>query len=399
MVSTGLLKSFWDRPRHRGLFFVTSIALLGGLLVGSALAAWQSSVEQQRLFAAHAQTLRILRSAYAVKVATLDTLRGERGFLVTGRAEYLEPYLDGRRDLARNLAELDERTSKHRDSHEHVNQLKIAAAAYLGRIQKIVVLARSGRLDDARDLVRRNGASDGITLIDRAIDQTIDAERIRMRDTYTDVSRATAMLRRFAYVMSFAGLCLIVLAILFAAALRRSLARDRSLRDDLRQQAETDSLTGIANRRQLLEYLDRRIAQARLAGTPLSFALIDIDKFKRVNDSYGHAVGDEAIRHVVRAAQKAVRINDMIGRLGGEEFGIVLPKSSEDNAFLVCDRIRQRLHEQGFVVPGQTVLQLTVSSGIATLTDEDDAASLMARADSALYEAKRNGRDQVQLAA
>jgi diguanylate cyclase (GGDEF)-like protein len=118
-----------------------------------------------------------------------------------------------------------------------------------------------------------------------------------------------------------------------------------------------------------------------------------------VNDNSGHGVGDEAIRYVVRTAQRVVRINDRIGRLGGEEFGIVLPKSSQESSAVVCERMRQRLREHAFPLgPGQT-LQVTISSGVASLTDEDDAASLIARADAALYEAKRCGRDMVKLAA
>jgi diguanylate cyclase (GGDEF)-like protein len=158
-------------------------------------------------------------------------------------------------------------------------------------------------------------------------------------------------------------------------------------------------LTGVANRRQLLTVLDQRIAEARANGTALSFAMFDLDNFKSVNDTHGHAVGDRAIRHVVRTALRMVRLNDMIGRLGGEEFGIILPKAAQDNAFVVCERLRKRLREDAMPLDDQQRLHMTISSGIACLTDEDDASSLMDRADKALYAAKRDGRDQVRLAA
>jgi diguanylate cyclase (GGDEF)-like protein len=94
-----------------------------------------------------------------------------------------------------------------------------------------------------------------------------------------------------------------------------------------------------------------------------------------------------------------VRVNDLIGRLGGEEFGIILPKADADSAYIVCERLRLRLREDNMPLDEKQRLHLTISSGIACLTDEDDAASLIERADKALYTAKRDGRDQVRFAA
>jgi diguanylate cyclase (GGDEF)-like protein len=247
--------------------------------------------------------------------------------------------------------------------------------------------------------VQDSGGQDAAAPIAEQVQRLIDAGKVRLETLTVEVDQATANLLRFVYLMSGAGLCLLALAGVSAVALRRSYVRERAYRSDLRKRAETDELTGVANRRELLSYLDTRIAEARRTGTPLSFAMFDIDNFKRVNDSYGHGVGDEAIRYVVRTAQKVVRINDRIGRLGGEEFGIVLPKSSQESSAMVCERMRQRLREQGFPVGPGEKLQLTISSGVARLTDADDAASLIERADKALYEAKRCGRDMVKLAA
>ena len=247
--------------------------------------------------------------------------------------------------------------------------------------------------------VRRAHTRDGVAAIDKYADGIIEAERVRLRTLTFHDDRVTSTLRRFIYLMSCAGLCLLLLAILSALALRRSFARERTYRDELQVRADTDALTGVANRRQLLFILDQRIAEARLAGTSLSFAMFDLDNFKRVNDTHGHAIGDRAIRHTVRTALRMVRVNDLIGRLGGEEFGIILPKADGDNAFAVCDRLRLRLREDSMPLDEERQLHLTISSGVACLTDEDDAASLIERADMALYTAKRDGRDQVRLAA
>lgn len=387
-----------DQLHGKAHYFVASIALMGTLLVGSSVIAWQSSEEQQRLSVANTQTLRILRAAGEVRVATLDTLRGERGYLLTGEAAELEPYFAGRRQLAQSLDELDRYTTG-RDEQDNINSLRHDAGSFLRSVDEIVHMARSGQIDQARVAVSHSGTQRGILAIDRVVGSIIRNERARLFELRDHVERVTRTLLRFVYLMTFAGLCLLVLAVLSAVAMRRSSQRERVYRDELRRRAETDELTGVANRREILAYLDKRIAEARRLGTPLSFAVFDIDNFKRVNDTYGHAVGDEAIRHVVTHAQGATRINDRIGRMGGEEFGVVLPKSSEDNAYVVCERMLGRLRANSFAVSVDLHLTVTISTGIASLTDDDDAASLIERADKALYEAKRNGRDQVKMAA
>jgi diguanylate cyclase (GGDEF)-like protein len=393
------LESKLVRLDGKAQYFVGSIALLGTLLVGSSLVAWQSSREQQRMAAANVDTIRILRSANAVKLATLDAVRGERGYLLTGDAAYLRPYREARDALAKNLDELDHATKGEASAEDSVIHLRAAVSDYLTQLGSTVALARGGEHDVAIAQVRHDRMNDGIAAIDKHTDGIIEDERVRLRTLTSHGNRVTATLLRFVYLMSFAGICLLVLAVLSAIALRRSFARERTYRDELQVRADTDELTGVANRRQLLTVLDRRIAEARLAGTALSFAMFDLDNFKRVNDTHGHAVGDRAIRHVVRTALRMVRVNDLIGRLGGEEFGIILPKADGDNAFIVCDRLRKRLRDDSMPLNEEQRLHLTISSGIACLTDEDDAASLMERADKALYAAKRDGRDQVHLAA
>lgn len=380
-------------------YFVGSIALLGTLLVGSSLVAWQSSREQQSMAAANVDTIKILRSANAVKLATLNALRGERGYLLTGDAAYLDPYLKSREALADNLDELDRATKGKAKDEDAVAQLRAAVSRYLTQLGSNVALTRKGERTAAIAHVRRAHTKDGIAAIDKYADGIIEDERLRLRRLTVHASRVTTTLLRFVYLMSFAGVCLLVLAILSAVALRRSFARERTYRDELQVRAETDELTGVANRRRLLTVLDRRIAEARQAGTALSFAMFDLDNFKRVNDTHGHAIGDRAIRHVVRTALRMVRVNDLIGRLGGEEFGIILPKADGDNAFIVCERLRVRLREDSMPLDEDQRLRLTISSGIACLTEQDDAASLIERADKALYAAKHDGRDQVRLAA
>lgn len=160
--------------------------------------------------------------------------------------------------------------------------------------------------------------------------------------------------------------------------------------------ADTDQLTGVASRRRVMRLLDGAIAQAAESDVPLTVALLDVDHFKRVNDRYGHPVGDRVLVRVASVANGAIRPDDVIGRYGGEEFLILLAGVDLDDGLQISERIRRAI-EWSRGGPGEPAV--TASLGLATLTPGLDAAQLIARADAALYEAKRRGRNQLSVAA
>jgi diguanylate cyclase (GGDEF)-like protein len=165
------------------------------------------------------------------------------------------------------------------------------------------------------------------------------------------------------------------------------------LKAEVARLAASDSLTGLANRRALSSALMREAARTVRTKEPLSLAVIDVDHFKAVNDSFGHIVGDEVLRQVADAMARNVRDVDLVARYGGEEFAIVLPNCGSDGALAVVERVRAAVESAA------TVTKVTVSAGIATsLGDGSDSESLMAAADGALYVSKRAGRDRVTLA-
>ena len=141
------------------------------------------------------------------------------------------------------------------------------------------------------------------------------------------------------------------------------------------------------------------IASAKRSGRPLSLAILDIDRFKRVNDTYGHPAGDEVIKTVGNIATQVMREQDLVGRLGGEEFVVVFPDIEAERALEACERLRRAIADTPIVVESGVILKVTLSSGLAQFRDGDDRTTLIARADEALYEAKEGGRDQVRLAA
>lgn len=168
--------------------------------------------------------------------------------------------------------------------------------------------------------------------------------------------------------------------------------RDRALED-----ASRDPLTGAFNRRafdRMLEALMRRITP----GHPLTLCFLDLDHFKRVNDRFGHAIGDDALRFLVREVSAELRGGAVVARLGGEEFAVVLPDTGSSEGLRIAERIRQRVEDHGKLISSQP-LALTVSIGVATSSDPDQAPpSLMADADLALYRAKSLGRNRVAAA-
>jgi len=171
----------------------------------------------------------------------------------------------------------------------------------------------------------------------------------------------------------------------------------RHERDVAHRLAEHDVLTGVLNRRAILARLRAAFLQARESGEPLALLFLDLDHFKRVNDSYGHRAGDQCLRAIIGPIASELRQGDALGRYGGEEFLVVLPGAGAANAEVVAERIRDHVQETPMLVSG-TRIGLTLSVGIAALDDEvltpDD---LIERADAALYRSKSAGRNVVSL--
>ncbi len=162
----------------------------------------------------------------------------------------------------------------------------------------------------------------------------------------------------------------------------------------LQQLASTDHLTQLLNRRVFEELASRELQRRKHAGLSLVLLIFDIDNFKRINDEYGHEMGDEVLRQIATPVSRCIRPLDLCARTGGEEFSVLLPDLSESEALQVAERIRTTL--SGLVVSRRDYLiSITVSVGLAVWNGHDDLEELMHQADTALYQAKRQGRNQV----
>lgn len=166
---------------------------------------------------------------------------------------------------------------------------------------------------------------------------------------------------------------------------------------ELLVQSRTDPLTGVFNRRAILSQIDIELSRAKREKTKISLSMVDIDYFKKVNDTYGHLVGDEVIRECVRRISASLRVYDAIGRIGGEEFLVIMPGAEEADAFSIAQRIRSVIGNKNFIADGSSI-PVTISQGVATCTENTSPDDLIAMADKALYRAKENGRNRVEQA-
>jgi diguanylate cyclase (GGDEF)-like protein len=178
-----------------------------------------------------------------------------------------------------------------------------------------------------------------------------------------------------------------LLALTVRSSLERQALEDVSLRDPL---------TRLWNRSHVDRRLDGVFRDARATGTALAVAFCDVDEFKKVNDTYGHAAGDEVLKHVAKRLAAALRESDLVGRYGGEEFVVLLPKTTPRDAHRVCERLREAVGGSAATLEDGRTVRVTVSIGLASMSPATPSATeLLKAADGALYVAKRSGRNRV----
>jgi diguanylate cyclase (GGDEF)-like protein len=189
----------------------------------------------------------------------------------------------------------------------------------------------------------------------------------------------------------------VVVALPLATLLQRSAVHSQLIKD-----ARNDSKTGLLNAATWERGATAEIARAVRTGTPLAVALLDVDRFKVINDTYGHLTGDEVLKEIAHTLKSMLREYDLAGRFGGEEFALLLPQTRAPDAFRIAERVRSAIAGLPIIAPGATGgerVHVTVSIGVAALDggSKREYAELMAAADAALYRAKGCGRDQVQM--
>lgn len=179
--------------------------------------------------------------------------------------------------------------------------------------------------------------------------------------------------------------------------LASEIAVRKEVENRLRYMANTDVLTGVNSRRRFLELLDKEIKRTNRTDQPFCLMIMDIDFFKTVNDRFGHAVGDQVLSHFADLLLSNIREIDEAGRLGGEEFGVILPGTSINSAFNIAQRLCSTVENQEIFTSAKKI-NITVSIGVSELKIGETGDQLIIRADTAMYAAKQNGRNRVETA-
>lgn len=181
---------------------------------------------------------------------------------------------------------------------------------------------------------------------------------------------------------------------------RRALeAKHRQLLEQLEHQALTDTLTGLPNRRAFDNAAKSAMARARRTGETLTVGLADVDRFKSINDTYGHAAGDQVLQELGQVIRKAARESDVVARLGGEEIGLLFPETGPAQAAIVAERIRAAVQAHEVTTPDGKTIRMTLSIGLAELPATAGAFDpAVGSADAALYRAKHGGRNRIEIA-
>ncbi len=185
----------------------------------------------------------------------------------------------------------------------------------------------------------------------------------------------------------------------YYASIERDLNRYKKMERQLANMALFDSLTGALSRAAFMQHAEKEFKRAQRYSRPLSVIMLDIDHFKKINDQYGHAAGDHVLQIFVEAIEEEIRSTDVIGRIGGEEFALLLADTTQNAAAYLAERVRERITKYPYIA-GKMLIEVTASLGVAVMNADDSGFNvLLQRADEALYSAKHGGRNRVTMAA
>ena len=244
---------------------------------------------------------------------------------------------------------------------------------------------------DVRIMVRK-GLKELVPIINRAIDSIPKEKKEIIYKKWISVNYQQGISPKTAFLLLGIVSLILMLIVGWAIHLKKEIARRKLLESELEKLATVDKLTSIYNRYKMDISLDEQIEIAKRYNRPLSVIFFDIDFFKKINDTYGHKVGDEVLKELTNLVATHLRKSDIFGRWGGEEFLIILPETTKKEATILAEKLRKYIQIHKF----KKINKLTCSFGITTLKDNDTSKTLISRVDKKLYKAKQNGRNRIE---
>jgi diguanylate cyclase (GGDEF)-like protein len=364
----------------------------GGLLLLAA--GWFAADSGRAYLAAEAEADR-LRDAEGAVLAVEVSLRraesGERGYLLTGRQEYLRPYDRALEDIAAQMREARELLSDQPEAMALYWNVDKLLRLKLAEMQHTIEVRRSEGFDEALKLV--NTDIGAIEMRDIRVNIEAIQRQLQARKA-AELARSAQRSSNTLLGMISGGIVVAVLSVAAYLLIAWELRERRQLAARVEAQANLDALTHLPNRRYFVQWLGFNLAQAKRDGAGLALMFIDLDGFKAVNDRYGHDAGDALLVQIARRFRATLRESDLLARVGGDEFALIAPNTKDGRELgQLAQRLLNALSDAS--VPKLAGEPVGASIGIAFYPDDaEDLQGLVACADAAMYAAKRAGKNR-----
>ncbi|HEX5182795.1 MAG TPA: diguanylate cyclase [Allosphingosinicella sp.] len=385
------------RPWRWEWLFALGIAATVAVLIAMAVTTRNAAEQRRSAETWQMHTVDVLRTVGALQSAIDRADAADHSYLLTRDVAHARALADRQREIAAAERRLMTLTRDNRLQRVHLRRFREALGLYLASLKPELRADGGSAGPDVYPLLIQS--DDHLDSVRRALAAVRETERGLLVERTASFGAAADRLQRHAFVLLGIGFLLIAGAAgALLSAMRASRAKNVVVAE-LRRASTTDELTQLPNRRHFLARLAEELARAQRHGEPLAVALLDIDHFKRINDTYGHAAGDLVLKETASVLRAATRTEESIGRIGGEEFAVVMPATEVHAARRACERLRAAQNGRTFALPSGDEVRVTLSGGVAIAHPGEPIQQLMARADHALYEAKRQGRDRIRMAA
>ena len=383
----------------RPVIGLTALALILLLQLGLYSSAQQSAKDRRKDGLDYRRSAATLLDAERLRSSVSDTLAAKRAFVLSHDEGFAAPLASMHSAELRVLKRLGSESAVDRGSDQRLARLRRSLNAFDSYVAKQIALERSGGHETA---VANTPAGHGDKLKGRvveAIDAVVIAEEQKLAIRRQSLENSIRRSERFRSLLFAPSLLLGLIAFAAAIVLLRARRRLHEAYRRMELLAATDPLTGLLNLRAFFEQVEQ-LRRPGFAPSPrFAFAIIDIDHFKSVNDRFGHAAGDAALQVIAATLRQVTRADDVVGRIGGEEFALAMPGFDPEGARAACERLRDAVARTPIKLENGVTLLVTVSVGLASTAGGLPSEVLMRRADTALYAAKDTGRNRVQLAA
>jgi len=365
-------------------------------LIGISMAVYQSSTKLVENARWVAHTHEVLTHLEAATAGVTEADAQLRAFLLTDQESYLAPYSAALTETRHRLAAVRKITGGSPRQQARIDRLEPLVLHRADLVEALLKIGHDQGFPAARRILDFDRGPQYLEEIRQEIQEMEHQEQEVLAARFAQQESSSRRLQWMVMLSCAAALFLLSVAL---AVIFHDLSMVEAAFHRARYHVAHDALTGLASRHSVMTKLDFAITDAACTGQPLSVCICDIDRFKSINDLYGHAAGDEILASFGKLVCGGIRKSDVAGRLGGDEFCIVLPDTGGDRAGQLMERLREQWERLEYRSPDGRICSVTASFGVVQYTGEKSAKALLQTADKALYCAKGEGRNRIHLVA